>query len=109
MPRMGVGEQSARTIALVVHELATNSLKHGALSTAAGTLDVSSTSDEQDIVLTWAETGGPPITEPPRMAGFGSTLVRRSISDQLGGAIDYDWQRSGLVVTLRMRRDRLAA
>jgi len=109
VPRMGVGETSTRTLALVVHELATNSLKHGALSTGAGTLDVSSTSDERDVVVIWAETGGPEITEPPQMAGFGSTLVRRSISDQLGGSIDYDWQPSGLVVTLHMRKDRLAA
>jgi two-component sensor histidine kinase len=109
VPRMGVGEVSARTLALVVHELATNSLKHGALSTAAGTLDVSSAGEERDVVVVWAETGGPPIEGPPQMTGFGSRLVRRSITEQLAGAIDYDWQPTGLVVTLRMQKDRLAA
>jgi two-component sensor histidine kinase len=109
VPRMGVGETSARTLALVVHELATNSLKHGALSSATGTLDVSSTSDEHDVVVTWAEAGGPEIAAPPEMAGFGSRLIRRSLTEQLAGSIDYDWQPTGLVATLRMRKDRLAA
>lgn len=109
VPRMGVGERSARTLALVIHELATNSLKHGALSTPTGTLDVSSVADEGDVVVTWAEAGGPAIDTPPTMLGFGSKLVSRSISDQLDGAIDYDWQPTGLVATLRMRKDRLAA
>lgn len=108
VPRMGVGEASARTLALVVHEMATNSLKHGALSAAAGTLDVSSTSDERDVVVVWAETGGPPIEGLPEMTGFGSRLVRRSMTEQLGGSIDYDWQPTGVVVTLRMQKDRLA-
>lgn len=109
VPRMGVGETAARTLALVVHELATNSLKYGALSTETGSLDVSSTPEGPEVVLTWAETGGPEIDRPPELGGFGSRLVRRGISDQLGGSIDYDWQPTGLVVTLRMRKDRLAA
>lgn len=109
VPRMGVGEVTARTLALVVHELATNSLKHGALSCAEGAVDVSSTSDEWDVYVVWAETGGPAIDQPPEMSGFGSRLIRRSLTDQLGGSIAYDWQPSGLVVTLQMRKSRLAA
>jgi two-component sensor histidine kinase len=108
VPRMGVGEHSARTLALVVHELATNSLKHGALSAPAGTLDISSANDGGDVVVVWAEAGGPAIEAPPQMGGFGSKLVRRSLSEQLGGAIDYDWQPTGLVATLHMKQDRLA-
>lgn len=109
VPRMGLGEQAAQTLALVVHELATNSLKHGALSSAAGTLDISSSSDEQSLTLVWAETGGPEIHQPPALSGFGSKLLARSFSDQLGGEISYDWQCAGLVATLRLRKDRLAA
>jgi two-component sensor histidine kinase len=108
VPRMGLGERTARTLALVIHELATNSLKHGALSVDAGTLDVSSTVDETEIALTWAETGGPTITERPEMRGFGSKLLSRSLSEHLEGAISYDWQPSGVVATLRMRTERLA-
>ena len=107
--RMGIGETTARTLALIIHELATNSLKHGALSEEAGTLDVSSTTDEQDISVTWAESGGPAIEGPPEMLGFGSKLLSRTFSQHLDGAIVYDWQAAGLVATLRMRKDRLTA
>lgn len=109
VPRMGVGERTAETLALVIHELATNSLKHGALSIEEGTLDVSSTADDLDLCLVWAEDGGPAISEPPDMRGFGSKLVVRSISEQLNGEMTYEWQPSGLVATLRLRKDRLAA
>lgn len=109
VPRMGVGERTAGTLALILHELATNSLKHGALSVEEGTLDVSSSEDERDICLVWAEDGGPRLAESPDMRGFGSKLVARSVSDQLKGEMTYDWQESGLVATLRMRKDRLVA
>lgn len=109
VPRMGVGEKSAQTLALVIHELATNSLKHGALSSEAGALDVSSHADDRDVFLVWAETGGPEVAEAPDMGGFGSKLLARALADQLGGDIAYDWQPAGLVVTLRLRKERLAA
>ncbi|TAL34387.1 MAG: histidine kinase [Phenylobacterium sp.] len=109
VPRMGVGERTATTLALVIHEMATNSVKHGALSTGAGVLDVSSTTDGSDVSVVWAETGGPAISGPPDMLGFGSKLISRSIAHDLGGVLSYDWQETGLVATLRMRKDRLAA
>lgn len=108
VPRMGIGERAASTLALVVHELATNSVKYGALSRAEGSLDVSSRADGDQMCLTWAETGGPAIMGKPELSGFGSRLIKRTVSSQLGGDLTYDWQESGLVVTLRMRQDRLA-
>jgi len=108
VPRMGIGEKTATTLALTLHELATNSVKHGALSTPAGSLDVSGEADGKEVVVIWAETGGPTIERVPTMNGFGSKMLSRSVAEQLGGKISYDWQGSGLVVTLRMRRDRLA-
>jgi two-component sensor histidine kinase len=109
VPRMGVGEGAARTLALVIHELATNSLKHGALSTPAGSLDVSSATEGADLILTWAETGGPEVEVTPEMRGFGSKLVGRSMADHLHGSVEYEWRRTGVVVTLRAPKDRLAA
>ncbi|MGI8931013.1 MAG: sensor histidine kinase [Sphingomicrobium sp.] len=106
--RMGVGERTATALAMIIHELATNSVKYGSLSCMSGFLDVSSTLDGDDICVIWAETGGPAITEVPVLKGFGSRLTARSVSGQLGGQLDYDWQESGLVVTVRMRQDRLA-
>ena len=109
VPRMGIGERTAHTLALVIHELATNSLKHGALSVEVGTLDVSGSCDEHEISLAWSESGGPPIAEPPDMRGFGSRLISRGLGEQLRGEISYDWRPTGLVASLRMRKDRLAA
>ncbi|MDF2810207.1 MAG: histidine kinase, partial [Microvirga sp.] len=108
VPRMGVGESAATTVALVVHELATNSLKYGALSVETGTLDVSCTFDGNDVVLAWTERGGPAVSEPTGPAGFGSRLVNRSIAGQLAGSLAYDWSAEGLVVTLRMDKSRLS-
>ncbi len=107
VPRMGVGEATATTLALVVHELATNSLKYGAFSCETGTIDISCLSEDPDVVLIWAERGGPPVVEPAKR-GFGSKLITRGMSAQLGGSIVYDWSPGGVIVTLRMRRDRLS-
>jgi two-component sensor histidine kinase len=107
VPRMGVGEGTATTLALVVHELATNSLKYGAFSSETGTIDISCLSEDPDVVLIWTERGGPPVVEPPKR-GFGSKLITRGMSAQLGGSIVYDWSPGGVIVTLRMRKDRLA-
>jgi len=109
VPRMGVGDRAATTLAMVVHELATNSVKHGALSSASGSLNISSHSDDVDLVVIWAETGGPEVKADPEMRGFGSKLIARSVASQFQGALDYDWQPTGLVATLRMRKDRMAA
>lgn len=107
VPRMGVGEGTATTLAMVIHELATNSVKHGALSADTGTLDISGAADDTDLCLTWAETGGPPVGGAPQMGGFGSKMISRSMSSQFHGSLSYDWRPSGVVVTLRMRKDRL--
>jgi two-component sensor histidine kinase len=110
VPRMGVGEKTVTTLALVVHELATNSVKHGALSTDAGKLDISSSADdERDVVVVWAETGGPSIERVPDLHGFGSRMISRSLAHELGGELSYDWRSTGVVITLRMRRQKLAS
>ena len=107
VPRMGVGEATATTLAMVVHELATNSVKHGALSTAEGTLDVTGRTDGDEVHIIWAEAGGPPIAEAPLMSGFGSRMIQRSVMSRLAGSLAYDWLPSGLVATLVMRASRM--
>ena len=108
VPRMGVGEQAATTLALVVHELATNSLKYGALSTETGTLDVSCSAHDTELVIAWTEQGGPPVQPPSGAGGYGSRMVARAMARQLDGAIERDWAPQGLVVRLRMNKDRIA-
>jgi two-component sensor histidine kinase len=106
--RMGIGERTATALAMVFHELATNSVKYGSLSSDTGFLDVSSKIAGGQISLIWTETGGPPITDAKELKGFGSKLIARLVAGQLGGELVYDWQEAGLVVTIRMRQDRLA-
>jgi two-component sensor histidine kinase len=107
VPRMGVGEGSANTLALVLHELATNSLKYGALSSAAGLLDVSCAS-EDDLVIVWTERGGPAVLSPSGPPGYGSKLVSRVMTEQLGGSINREWSAEGAIITLRLDKERLS-
>ncbi len=107
VPRMGVGEATATTLAMVVHELATNSVKHGALSAPEGTLDVTGWTEADQLHVIWAEAGGPPVVQAPEMTGFGSRMIQRSMMSRFAGTLRYDWQPSGLVATLVMRADRM--
>lgn len=106
--RMGVGETAATSLAMVVHELATNSVKYGALSSDTGTLDVSTRSKGNQISLIWMERGGPAVEAPPEAEGFGSKLVRHSIYRQLGGTIEHVWSEDGLVATVQLNREKLS-
>jgi two-component system, chemotaxis family, CheB/CheR fusion protein len=84
---------------MAFHELASNAVKYGALSTDGGALAVSWTvSHRSGAVLhfVWAETGGPPIAKPPSQRGFGSTLIERTLSHELDAVVRQEFQPSGL-------------
>lgn len=89
-------------LGLVIHELATNAVKYGALSVDGGTLQVSWTTREgqlgREVELLWKENHGPAVAQE-RVAGFGSNLLERA-SLQLGGRIDRDWLADGLCAKL---------
>lgn len=104
LPRLGVGEKAITPLALVAHELATNSLKYGALSVPHGTLDVSAIThvDENELSILWVERGGPAVVAPSAHSGFGSRMVRHAVSRDLGGSIAFDWPQEGVIVTLRV-------
>ncbi len=108
VPRVGLGEKAATSLALVIHELATNSLKYGALSDEAGLLDISGTSSEGDLEILWAEQGGPEVAMPKAGDGYGSKLIQRTVAGQLGGSISFDWTKGGVLVKLQMKEDNLA-
>ena len=109
VPRMRVGDAATTVLALVVHELATNSLKYGALSVDTGTLDVSCSAHDEAVTIVWTESGGPKVRPPSGTPGYGTKLVERSVTGHLRGEINYDWVTEGLVVSLRVNPDRLAA
>lgn len=108
VPRMGIGEAAATSLALIIHELATNSLKYGSLSLEAGLLDVSGTTSGDRLVLVWTERGGPEVGQPKEKTGYGSRLVERSVSGQLGGTIEHEWSAEGVVIKLDLDGKRLA-
>ena len=108
-PRVLVGEKSATSLALVVHELATNSIKYGALSRENGTLEIKCSAQGGEVEIVWTENGGPPTSKPSGRSGFGTRLVVRSLSDQLGGTISASWPPTGAIITLRMSEARLGA
>ncbi|MEG3178890.1 HWE histidine kinase domain-containing protein [Sphingomonas sp. RB3P16] len=109
VPRMRVGETSTTILAMVVHELATNSLKYGALSVDTGTLDVSCSTHNEDVTVIWTERGGPKVEQPTGPGGYGSKLIERSVTGHLRGSIKYDWAEHGVVVTIQVSPGRLAA
>jgi two-component sensor histidine kinase len=109
VPKIRVGEHSATAIAMIVHELATNSMKYGALSTASGRLAISGRLQADDVEMTWNETGGPPVAASPRSPGFGTKLVMRCVKEQLNGTMNVEWQRAGVVISFTLALAQLGA
>ena len=106
---MLIGEHSATALALIIHELATNSMKYGALSHAAGTVTLSGLDQDKDVEITWQDHVRPSAVAAPQTAGFGSSLVKSSVEDQFGGTINTDWAATGITVKLRLNKARLNA
>jgi PAS domain S-box-containing protein len=103
-----IGAKSATSLALIMHEQATNAVKYGALSNETGRVVLTGLREGDIYRLTWQETGGPPVTGTPQRQGFGTLLAARSVAGQLGGEIIHDWAPAGLVVRLTLPVDNLA-
>ena len=91
-----VKPEAYTVMALVIHEMVTNSAKYGSLCDSAGELEVTlSRNDFGDLDIHWRERGGPPV-KPPKRRGFGSTIIERSIPHELKGDADVRYKLSGL-------------
>jgi len=91
-----VAPEAYTILALVVHELATNSAKYGSLSSRAGRVEITlARTAFGDLALSWRESGGPPVTAPTRH-GFGSTIITRSIPHDLHGEADVRYKLAGV-------------
>lgn len=100
-----IDDRSATPLALLFHELATNSAKYGALSRQDGWIEVDiKTSDEGKVAMVWSEHGGPVVT-PPTSSGFGTRLIELSAIRQLGATVDYDWKPEGLCLSMSVPHD----
>ena len=95
-------------LALLLHEMATNAAKYGALTWETGQVEVSWRVAEDELLLTWREHGGPPVNGQPEHEGFGSVLSRLTVTGQLGGKISRDWNHEGLIINLSAPLARLA-
>lgn len=100
------GPKATTPLALVFHELATNSVKYGALSVVGGGLSISVRRTAEDVNIEWRENGGPKA-QAPKDTGFGSRLVKMAIEHQLGGEINQDWRTEGLVCDITIPIERI--
>ncbi len=86
---------TAQTLALALHELATNAAKYGALAVEDGQVEVSWHLQSGELAIDWVENGGPKVV-PPRSSGFGTKVITTSVEGQLGGSIAFEWRTDGL-------------
>jgi two-component sensor histidine kinase/PAS domain-containing protein len=97
-PPVELNARQALSVSLVLHELATNAVKYGALSAPEGRVRLSWRIEEQDegrrLRLRWEERGGPALT-PPQGAGFGTQLIRSAFGFELGGTADLAFEPEG--------------
>ena len=101
-PPVLIQAEAAQSLGLVIHELATNAGKYGALSTPAGALELGWRWEAERLVLTWRETGGP-LTSAPTRQGFGATLIANA-GRQVGATIQQDWPPEGLLCQITLER-----
>ena len=95
-PEVSLEPEAFSTLALVVHELVTNSAKYGALSDSTGAVKIDWHIDKANqLVISWQESGGPPVT-PPKRRGFGSTIIERSIPYDLAGQSEIHYELLGV-------------
>jgi CheY-like chemotaxis protein len=100
-PEVTLATDAVQPLSLALHELATNALKHGALSAEAGLVRVTWRAQDDRLELTWVETGGPAVAKPERL-GFGSKLLQKTVDRQLEGVLRLEWAREGLTATISL-------
>jgi len=99
-PDVGLTPRLTLALAMALHELATNAVKYGALSTPTGeiriTWTVEETTSPRRLCLRWQEADGPPV-QPPAQRGFGTRLIERSLAQDLDGNVRIDFAREGII------------
>jgi two-component sensor histidine kinase len=108
-PKVPLSPRLAVILSMILHEIATNAAKYGALSNDTGTVtldwEIIEESDGRKLRLIWTEAGGPHVTAPVQR-GFGSRLIERSARDQLGGEATVDFLPRGVVCTVTSALDK---
>ena len=94
-PDVTLPPRAVVAISLILHELATNAAKYGALRDLAGHIDLTWNKTGDRVRLDWVETDGPPVT-PPEREGFGTKVVSRAFGPEFAPEVDFDYQPDGL-------------
>jgi two-component sensor histidine kinase len=110
-PPVNLSARQAMSLSMAVHELATNSMKYGALSVAGGQVTIRwelqpLDDDDECLRLSWTESGGPTVT-PPQRRGFGSRLIEQVLASDFGGKVTVRYAPEGLRVELETRHSNL--
>jgi PAS domain S-box-containing protein len=113
-PSIPLSPTVVQPFVMVLHELASNAAKHGALSRPGGQVEVSwqigSQSGGDGILhLRWAEHGGPPVSGPPSRRGLGTRVIEATLRGQLGGSVEWRWEADGLILSVALPLARLLA
>ena len=90
-----VAPEAYTVLALVLHEMITNSAKYGSLCDRSGRLSIEVDCDASGMTVRWKESGGPPV-KPPERRGFGSTIIEKSIPFELNGRAQLDYKLAGV-------------
>lgn len=98
-PDIMLPPKTAISLAMAVHELATNALKYGSLSVPTGSVDVRWARTAERLDLSWTERGGPPVA-PPSARGFGTRMIERGLSAELQGPVSLAFEPGGVVCTI---------
>jgi PAS domain S-box-containing protein len=98
-PDLPLAPKTSVSLAMAVHELATNATKYGALSAPEGRINIRWAVETDRLNLIWRESGGPAVT-PPAKRGFGSRMIERGLAAELGGRVRIDFAAAGVVCTV---------
>ncbi len=98
-PHLELESKQALSLAIAVHELATNAVKYGALSNDAGTIQIHWGFVGDEFTLAWRESGGP-IVQGPTKKGFGSRVIQNLLANDFGGSVVLSYETPGFVCRL---------
>jgi PAS domain S-box-containing protein len=107
-PSVLLSARAVTTFALILHELATNAAKYGALSVEEGSLRITWECLNDMLELKWEERDGPALNGPPKSEGFGTVISNHSVREQFEGSLSHTWDVKGLSVELSVPMERLS-
>ncbi len=106
-PPISLSPNATVSFTMALHEMGTNAVKHGALSTQKGVVEIGWRVAEPQpgkngrLIFTWTEHGGPKVTEPKRK-GFGSKMIEKGVAHALGAQVAIDYREAGVICTMEL-------